>query len=197
MWVENFFRTHTLLFMARQWQKTANFSWNFDLFLTFFLDCDHIYVPNGKTWGSTSRPHIALFSPWGRPFMTGDGPKMVNFGQKNAKHGRLVSTPKWSKRVQKGPKWSPKCFDRLGPLLGPSGPFWTISDNWTSWDISYVLIYHSTYICPSWFDWKEILIFEETVFFNSKFWIFGSFWPILSVPKIMFQVPENEKWNKL
>ena len=28
---------------------------------------------------------------------------------------------------------------------------------------------------------------------NSKFGISGSFWPILSVPKIMFLVPENEK----
>ena len=33
-------------------------------------------------------------------------------------------------------------------------------------------------------------------FSNSKFGISGSFWPILSVPKIMFLVPENEKRNK-
>ena len=38
--------------------KMAIFSWNFDLFLTFFIDCDHIYVPKGDIWGSTSRPHI-------------------------------------------------------------------------------------------------------------------------------------------
>ena len=42
----------------------------------------------------------------GPPFMTGDGPKTVHFGQKMAKHGRLVNAPKWSKRVQKRPKWS-------------------------------------------------------------------------------------------
>ena len=36
--------------------------------------------------------------------MTGDGPKMDPFGPKMAKHGRLVNVPKWSKRVQKGPK---------------------------------------------------------------------------------------------
>ena len=48
MWAENFFRTHTLLFMARKWQKTAIFSCNFDLFLTFFIDCDHIYVPKQR-----------------------------------------------------------------------------------------------------------------------------------------------------
>ena len=33
-----------------------------------------------------------FFLLWGRPFMTGDGPKM-------AKQGRLVNAPKWSKRV--------------------------------------------------------------------------------------------------
>jgi len=97
--------------MARKWQKTAIFSWNFDLFLTFFIDCGHIYVPNGMFWGSTSRPHIgdvvmSLFLLWGPPFMTGDGPKMVHFGPKMAKYGRLVNVPKWSKRVQKGPKRS-------------------------------------------------------------------------------------------
>ena len=31
---------------------------------------------------------------------------------------------------------------------------------------------------------------------NSKFGISGSFWPILSVPKIMFLLPENEMQNK-
>ena len=31
---------------------------SFDLFLTFFTDCSHIYVPNGMFWGSISRPHI-------------------------------------------------------------------------------------------------------------------------------------------
>ena len=30
----------------------------------------------------------------------------------------------------------------------------------------YVLIYHSTYICPSLFGWKENLIFMETVIFK-------------------------------
>ena len=79
--------------------------------MTFFTDCGHIYVPNRMFWGSTGRPHIgdlvmSLFLLWGPLFMTGDGPKMVHFGPKMAKHGRLVNVPKWSKRVQKGPKWS-------------------------------------------------------------------------------------------
>ena len=87
----------------------AIFSWTFDPFFTFFIDC-HVYVPKGMFWGSKSRPHIgdlvmSLFLLWGPPFMTGDGPKMVHFGPKMAKHGRLVNVPKWSKRVQKGPKW--------------------------------------------------------------------------------------------
>ena len=30
----------------------------------------------------------------------------------------------------------------------------------------YVLIYHSTYICPSLFGWKENLIFKEAVTFK-------------------------------
>ena len=40
-------------FMATEWQKTAIFSWNFDLFLTFFMDCGHIYVPKGAFCLST------------------------------------------------------------------------------------------------------------------------------------------------
>ena len=46
-----------------------------------------------------------FFLLWGPPFMTEDGPKIVHFGPKVAKHGRLVNVPKWSKRVLKGPKW--------------------------------------------------------------------------------------------
>ena len=30
----------------------------------------------------------------------------------------------------------------------------------------YVLIYHSTYICPTLFGWKENLIFKKTVIFK-------------------------------
>ena len=73
-----------------------------DLFFTFFIiSCGHFYVPNGVFWGSSSRPHIGdLVMNLFTPFMTGDGPKM-------GKHDRLVNVnvPKWSKCVQKGPKW--------------------------------------------------------------------------------------------
>ena len=174
--------------MARKWQKTAIFSWNFDLFLTFFMDCGHIYVPNGKTWGSTSRPHIgdvvmSLFftlgstvhdwgwpkngpfwtkngQTWqacqrskvvqrgpkgtkmvnlslfdhlgprlGPPFMTGDGPKMVHFWPKIAQHGRLVNVKSGLKGFKRGQYGKPKCFWPFGTFWGPSGSFWTISDN--------------------------------------------------------------------
>ena len=87
------------------------FSWTFDPFFTFFIDC-HVYVPNGMFWGSKSRPHIgdlmmSLFLLWGPSLMTGDGLKMFHFGPKMAKHGRLVNVLKWSKRNQNG---QPKCF---------------------------------------------------------------------------------------
>ena len=60
-----------------------------------------------------------------------------------------------------------------------------------------VLIYHLIYIfSPRLFGWKENMIFEETVISNTKFTIPEIFWPILSVPKIMFLVPENKKRDK-
>ena len=46
--------------------------------------------------------------------MTGDGPKMVHFGPKMAKHDRLVNTPKWSKRVQMDPNGVPNDQKALG-----------------------------------------------------------------------------------
>ena len=47
-------------------------------------------------------PYLAIHGK----IMAKNGLKMVHFGPKRAKHGRLVNTPKWSKRVQKGPKFS-------------------------------------------------------------------------------------------
>ena len=83
------------------------------IFLTFFKDCDHIYVPNGPIWGSTERPYIgdvvmSLFLLWGRPFMTGDGPKRVHFGPKMDQNGQS------------------KCF---WPFGAPFGPIWTLLDH--------------------------------------------------------------------
>ena len=49
---------------------------------------------------------------------------MVHFGPKLAEHGRLVNVPKWSKRVEKGTKWS-KLFLTIWDHLDPFGPFQT------------------------------------------------------------------------
>ena len=84
---------HLILFVFSIHSKTMAtnviFSWTFDPFFTFFIDC-HVYVPNGIFWGSKSRPHIgdlmmSLFLLWGPPLMTGDGLKMFHFGPKMAK----------------------------------------------------------------------------------------------------------------
>ena len=60
----------------------------------------------GRFWDSASRPHIGdmvmnLFLLWGPPLMTGDGAKMVNFGQKMTKHGRIVNVPKWKSSTKR------------------------------------------------------------------------------------------------
>ena len=48
--------------------------------------------------------------------MTGDVPKMVQFGPKTAKHDRLVNVPKWFKRVQKRPKLSLTIWEPFGTI---------------------------------------------------------------------------------
>ena len=88
-------------------------------FWHFFIDTGHIYVPKWTFLGSTSRPHIGdlvmgFFLLWVPPFMTVDGPKMVHFGPKLAKHGRLINIPKWSKRDQ---NCQPRYFLSFGPHL--------------------------------------------------------------------------------
>ena len=47
---------------------------------------------------------------WDPPFMTRDGPKMVYFGPKIAKHGRLVNVSKWSKGSKRDQNGQPQCF---------------------------------------------------------------------------------------
>ena len=73
------------------------------------LFIDHLYVPNGKTWGSTSKPHIgdvvmSLFSLWSRPFMTSMVQKWYVLDQKRPNMVGLSTLQKWSKRVRKGAK---------------------------------------------------------------------------------------------
>ena len=51
---------------------------------------------------------------WDPPFMTRDGPKMVYFGPKMAKQGRIVNVPKWSKSIKMA---NLSIFDHSEPLL--------------------------------------------------------------------------------
>ena len=111
--------------MARKWQKTAIFSCNFDLFLAFFIDCDHIYVPKGTNWGSTSRPHIgdlvmSLFFTLGSTVHDWGWPKNGPFWTKN---GQTWQACQRSKRDQNG---QPMCFWPFRTLFGP---LWTLLDH--------------------------------------------------------------------
>ena len=110
------------------------FSWIFDQFFTFFIDCGHIHVPKGAFWGSTSSPHIgdvmmSLFFTLGSTVHDWGWPKNGPFWTKN---GQTWQACQRSKVVQRGPKGTKmvnlSLFDHLGPRLGPSGPFWTISN---------------------------------------------------------------------
>ena len=72
---------------------------SFDLFLTFFTDCGHIYVPNRMYWGSTSRLQTEglvmnlFFFTFGSTVHDWVWPKIGIFGPKMAQHGRLVNVP--------------------------------------------------------------------------------------------------------
>ena len=117
--------------------KNGHFSWNFDLFLTFFIDCDHIYVPNRMIWGSTSRPHIgdvmmSLVFTLGSTVHDWGWPKNGPFWTKN---GQTWQACQRSKVVQRGPKGTKmvnlSLFEHLGPFwahLDPFGPFQTRID---------------------------------------------------------------------
>ena len=77
--------------MARKWQKSVIFEWNFALFLSFFMDSGHIYVPSGVFWDFSSRTHIGdlvmnLFLLCGPPSMAWVSPKKANLGPKMAEH---------------------------------------------------------------------------------------------------------------
>ena len=83
--------------------------------------CSFLSPALGKCSSAVSDPPLPTLpslSSYCAPFMTRErnGPKM-------AKHGRLVNVPKWSKRVQKGLKWTTYLFLPFGTRLGPSGPF--------------------------------------------------------------------------
>ena len=71
--------------------KKRHFSWNFDLFLTFFIDCDHIYVPNRDFFarnGQSGGWHRCFGAKYQFLFETvqkgPDGPKRVPNGSKRS-----------------------------------------------------------------------------------------------------------------
>ena len=85
-------------------------------------------------WGSTSSPHIgdmmtSLFFTLGSSVHDWGWPKNGPFWTKN---GQTWQAWQHSKVIQKGPKGTKivniSVFDHLGPVLGPSGRFWSISD---------------------------------------------------------------------
>ena len=110
----------------------AFFSLDFDLFLTFFIDYGHIFVPKGVFWGSTSRPHIgdlvmSLIFTLGSTVHDCGWPKNGPFWTRNVQTWQASLC---SKVVQKGPKRTKmvnrSIFDHLGPFwahLDPFGPF--------------------------------------------------------------------------
>ena len=98
------------------------------------MDCGHIYVPKRKIRDSRSSPHIgdvmmSLFFTLGSTVHDWGWPKNGPFWTKN---GQTWQACQRSKVVQRGPKGTKmvnlSLFDHLGPLLGPFGPCWTISD---------------------------------------------------------------------
>ena len=84
--------------------KDGQFSWDFGPISETILDCGHIYDPNGRFWGFTSRPHIGdvvmtLFLRLDPPFMTGDGQKWSILDQKWLKMAGLSTLQSGTKMV--------------------------------------------------------------------------------------------------
>ena len=115
--------------------KTAILSWNFDLFLTFGLrpylcskaeDLGFHKQPTHRRRGDepffysgVDRSWLGMAQKWS--ILDQKWPNMAGLST-------LQSGPKGPKRDQNG---QPKSFWTFGTLLGPSGPFWTISNkNW-------------------------------------------------------------------
>ena len=115
--------------MAKNGHNMAIFS----LFGHYFGCCDHIYAHfrdrlHQKTAGTCGKVVWGLFCPLWLPIGAGEVQNMVHFGPNwpnMAGLSAFQSGPKGSKRDQNG---QPKCFWPFGTLLGPSGPFWAISN---------------------------------------------------------------------
>ena len=97
------------------------------------MDCSHIYVPNGMNWGP--KAGHTQETCWWAFFYSGVDRSWLRIAQKWS-----ILDQKWPNKAglstcqsgPKGSKWDqngqPKCFWPFGTLLGPSGPFWTISN---------------------------------------------------------------------
>ena len=108
--------------------KNGHFSWNFDLFLTFFMDCGHIYVPNGLIGFHKQPTHTRRgdepFFTLGSTVHDWGWPKNSPFWTKN---GQTWQACQHSKVVQKGSEnGQTKCFCTI---WDPFGPIWTLLDH--------------------------------------------------------------------
>ena len=120
-------------FISYLWQKIAIVLAIFGHFLRLFSASDTVMLKRGahSTWIYLThvRSRIqAILGPLSHKSMAGRRQKWPIWDQKWPNMAGLSTFqrgPKGSKRVQNG---QPKCFWPFGTLLGPSGPFWAISN---------------------------------------------------------------------
>ena len=110
---------------CKEMAKNSNFEFEFWLFFSKNFHSGHIYVPNGRFWGFSSRPHIGnlvvnLFLLWGPSFMTWEGIILTKNGQTSQVCQRW-KRPKGFKMAQISPNtffcWS------FGTILTSLEPF--------------------------------------------------------------------------
>ena len=122
--------------ISHLWRKMAIVWAIFGMIFRLFTVSDAVMPKKGahSTWIYLThvRSRIqAILGPLSHKSMAGRRQKWSILDQKwpnMAGLSTFQSGPKGSKRVQNG---QPKCFWPFGTLLGPSGPFWAISNkNW-------------------------------------------------------------------
>ena len=122
--------------ISHLWRKMAIVWAIFGMIFRLFTVSDAFMLKKGahSTWIYLThvRSRIqAILGPLSHKSMAGRRQKWSILDQKwpnMAGLSTFQSGPKGSKRVQNG---QPKCFWPFGTLLGPSGPFWAISNkNW-------------------------------------------------------------------
>ena len=119
--------------ISHLWRKMAIVWAIFGMIFRLFTVSDAFMLKKGahSTWIYLThvRSRIqAILGPLSHKSMAGRRQKWSILDQKWPNMAGLSTFqrgPKGSKRVQNG---QPKCFWPFGTLLGPSGPFWTISD---------------------------------------------------------------------